>query len=203
MNQEIETYLRLFVNQRQDDWSDWLPLAEFTKATTTTTTGTTPFYLTHGRHPWKGIKPIPDIATESVEEFTTRLNEVRKQAHDTLKKSQDAMKRYYDKKRTDSKPYQVGDQVWLDGRHLQTTRPSKKLEALRHGPFSITEKVGNSSYHLKLPPTWKVHPVLTEVLLSPYHITTFLNQRLLLPPPPILVDSASQSEVERVLDARH
>src|SRR5438552_8940464 len=174
MNQEIETYLRLFINQRQDDWSNWLPLTEFTKATTTTTTGTTPFYLTHGRHPWKGIKPIPDITTESVEEFTARLNEVCKQAHDTLKRSQEAMKRYYDKKRTDSKPYQVGDQVWLDGRHLQTTRPSKKLDALRHGPFSITEKVGNSSYRLN------------EVLLSPYHTPTFPNQSLPLPPPPIL-----------------
>ena len=29
MNQELEQYLRLFVNQRQDDWSELLPLAEF------------------------------------------------------------------------------------------------------------------------------------------------------------------------------
>ena len=29
VNQEIEQYLRLFVNQRQDDWFDWISLAEF------------------------------------------------------------------------------------------------------------------------------------------------------------------------------
>ena len=29
VNQEIEAFLRIFVNERQDDWADWLPLAEF------------------------------------------------------------------------------------------------------------------------------------------------------------------------------
>src|SRR5258708_14175772 len=29
MNQEIEAYLRVFVSHQQDDWADWLPLAEF------------------------------------------------------------------------------------------------------------------------------------------------------------------------------
>ena len=29
VNQELEQYLRLFVNQIQDDWSDLVPLAEF------------------------------------------------------------------------------------------------------------------------------------------------------------------------------
>ncbi len=29
MNQEIEAYLQVFVSHQQDDWADWLPLAEF------------------------------------------------------------------------------------------------------------------------------------------------------------------------------
>src|SRR5258706_13179529 len=29
INQEIEAYLRVFVSHQQDDWVDWLPLAEF------------------------------------------------------------------------------------------------------------------------------------------------------------------------------
>src|SRR5260221_10444897 len=29
VNQEIEAYLRVFVSHQQDDWADWLPLAEF------------------------------------------------------------------------------------------------------------------------------------------------------------------------------
>src|SRR5260221_13082008 len=29
VNQEIEAYLQVFVSHQQDDWADWLPLAEF------------------------------------------------------------------------------------------------------------------------------------------------------------------------------
>ena len=29
VNQELDQYLRLFVNKRQDDWYDLLPMAEF------------------------------------------------------------------------------------------------------------------------------------------------------------------------------
>lgn len=29
INQEVEKYLRMFINQKQTDWSDWLPMAEF------------------------------------------------------------------------------------------------------------------------------------------------------------------------------
>ena len=29
INQEVEQYLRLFINHRQDDWVEWLSLAEF------------------------------------------------------------------------------------------------------------------------------------------------------------------------------
>src|SRR5260370_40006233 len=29
VNQEIEVYLWVFVSHRQDDWANWLPLAEF------------------------------------------------------------------------------------------------------------------------------------------------------------------------------
>ena len=30
VNQEVEQFLHLFVNQRQDDWHDWILIAEFT-----------------------------------------------------------------------------------------------------------------------------------------------------------------------------
>ena len=29
VNQEIKTYLHVFINHHQDDWADWLPIAEF------------------------------------------------------------------------------------------------------------------------------------------------------------------------------
>jgi hypothetical protein len=29
VNQELEEYLRIYVNERQNNWVDWLPIAQF------------------------------------------------------------------------------------------------------------------------------------------------------------------------------
>src|SRR5260221_401768 len=51
MNQEIEAYLRVFVSHRQDDWADWLPLAEFAYNNKVhAATCQTPFKLNAGQH---------------------------------------------------------------------------------------------------------------------------------------------------------
>jgi hypothetical protein len=38
---------------------------------------------------------------------------------------------------THFEPYQVGDQVWLEGKNLNTTHPSVKLAPQRYGPFRV------------------------------------------------------------------
>jgi transposase InsO family protein len=52
VNQEIEKYLRAFVSYQQDDWTEWLDLAEFAyNDCLHSTTQQTPFYIMHGQHP--------------------------------------------------------------------------------------------------------------------------------------------------------
>jgi transposase InsO family protein len=52
LNKWMETYLRIFCGQRQQDWVEWLPLAEFAYNNHThPTTGTSPFYANYGYHP--------------------------------------------------------------------------------------------------------------------------------------------------------
>jgi transposase InsO family protein len=55
INQEVEAYLRTFINYRQNDWSKWLPTAEF-QYNDKVHSGTkqSPFFLNYGLHPWKG-----------------------------------------------------------------------------------------------------------------------------------------------------
>jgi transposase InsO family protein len=57
-NAVFEQYLRAYVNYLQDDWSDWLSLAEFTANNwTSESTQFSPFYADIGRHPRTGYKP--------------------------------------------------------------------------------------------------------------------------------------------------
>ena len=60
-NQEVEQFLHLFVNHQQDDWSEWLPLAEFSYNNHThAATCRTPFELDAGQHPHLGTEPYQE-----------------------------------------------------------------------------------------------------------------------------------------------
>ena len=49
MNQEVEQYLRLFINFQQDNWADWLPCAEFAyNNKANTSMGYSPFFVNYG-----------------------------------------------------------------------------------------------------------------------------------------------------------
>ena len=55
INQEIEIFLRYYVNYQQDNWMDWLAAAEFQYDNKKhMAMGRTLFKLNFGRHPWKG-----------------------------------------------------------------------------------------------------------------------------------------------------
>jgi hypothetical protein len=54
----VEQYLHAFINFHQDNWVDWLPLAEFAANNiSSTTTGTSPFFANYGFHLRLGIEP--------------------------------------------------------------------------------------------------------------------------------------------------
>jgi transposase InsO family protein len=59
VNQELEQFLRLFVNQRQDDWEELLVLGEFQYNNHVhSSTQQTPFMVDLGRHPQMGFEPL-------------------------------------------------------------------------------------------------------------------------------------------------
>ena len=99
------------------------------------------------------------------------------------------------------KPYQVGDRVWLEGRHLNTTHPTAKLAPRCYGPFPVTQVVSRTSYQLRLPPQWKVHNVFHATLLTPYKETP-LNGSHYQEPAPDLINGQPEWEVEQILRVR-
>ena len=204
MNQEIEQYLRIYINHHQDDWSDWIPMAAFSyNNKINVSTGFSPFYINKGYHPDTGINLHREVKSESAAEFATQMEKIREEAQAALKTAQETMKRYYDRTRGESREYKVGDKVWLEGHHIQTDRPMKKLEDKRYGPFRIVEKVGKSAYRLQLPKTWKaLHPVFNEVVLSPYVEPAFPSQIKPAPSPPEIVNGTEEYVVEELMDSK-
>ena len=96
--------------------------------------------------------------------------------------------------------YHKGDQVWLEGRHLQTNQPAAKLAPKCHGPFTITKVMSSVTYRLELPPQWTIHPVFHVDLLTPYRETP-MHGRNYQCPPLDLIRGEEEYEVERILDS--
>ncbi|KAL5498599.1 hypothetical protein ACEPAH_1953 [Sanghuangporus vaninii] len=204
VNQELEQYLRLYVNHRQSDWTDWLALAEFAYNNREhSATKLSPFFVNSGVHPidFTGVRTTS--SNLSAEEFAKHVKEIHEQAQANLVQANEDMKRFHDRHSGRSEEYVTGQKVFLDGWNIKTIRPTKKMDDKWFGPFEIVEKVGASAYWLKLPKTWKkLHPVFNEVLIKPAVQPSFESQRKAPPPPPVIVDDEEEYEVEEILDSR-
>jgi len=97
VNQELNQFLRLFVNERQDDWYDLLPIVEFQHNNHVhSTTQQPPFLLDTGRIPCMGFEPRQDPSSlETVNEFTKRIESATEEAKSAICKVQEDMTRYY------------------------------------------------------------------------------------------------------------
>ena len=203
-HQETETFLRHYINHLQEDWADWLSIAEFQyNDKVHTATGHSPFFINYGRHPWKGEPTIPKEGKTSISDFIKKFQTIRTDATTAIGKSQEKMIQYYNLRKKPPINYKTGDKVWLEATNIQDARPSKKLSAKRYGPFKILKGVGQAAYELELPETWKlIHPVFHESLLIPYSIPKFPSQRKRPPPPPEVVGNELEYIVETILDSR-
>ena len=202
VNQDVEQYLRLFVNHRQDDWPEWIALGEFAYNNRIhSAIQVSPFFANYGYNPRMGFEPRREGKVEAAEDFAERMKRVHEEAHAALTKARDEMKRYADQIRGEAPAYKVGDKVWLESEDLQINRPSRKLAEKRLGPYPITEIVSQNAVKLKLPTSIKIHPVINVSRVRPHTASTIPEQRAEAPPP-VQIEGELEYHVEEVLDSR-
>ncbi|EJD35076.1 hypothetical protein AURDEDRAFT_175843 [Auricularia subglabra TFB-10046 SS5] len=105
-NTEIEKHLWAWTNTRQDDLSEWLPLAKFAiNNRISSATGSSPFFLNHGRRPRMGFKPQCKATNELAAQFAEHMESTWKEAQLALTKAAEQMKTQYDKRCGASRQY--------------------------------------------------------------------------------------------------
>src|SRR5437868_5269981 len=195
----LEQYLCAYINYQQDDWTDYLPFAEFAYNNgLQETIKTTPFYANYGIHP-------EHEAIGHMIQWKNTPTEDMSQLHEVLRTEMVAaqlrQKEYYDQHRKPDPNLQSGDIVWFLPRNVHTTRPSRKLDYKKMGPYKILAKIGSSAYKLDFPPSMKIHNNINISLLEPYEDNKFPSQQL-LPPPPIEIAGEKEYELENIIDSR-
>ena len=99
INQEVEVFLKYYINYKQDDWTRWLATAEFKyNDKEHTAIGHTLFYVNYGRYPWKGNLTV-ETEILSLEELLKKIETTREEARTAMEKTKDIIKRQYDKRR--------------------------------------------------------------------------------------------------------
>ena len=80
-NQELEQYLRMFVDYRQEQWPDWLGTAEFAyNNKVNSSTKVSPFMANNGQNPRMGFEMRKKGKVLRVEEFAAKMKEIQEEA---------------------------------------------------------------------------------------------------------------------------
>jgi transposase InsO family protein len=196
-NQTIEQYLRHYVNYDQDNWAQFLPMAQFAYNNAMhATTKETPFFTNYGYNPTLLGEPLNK--QQLANQAGNTIGAIR-QLHAQLSKDIDFVNlrtaRYYNENHQEGPDLKKGEKVFLLQKNIKTKRPSRKLDHPKLGPFLIEEKLGPVNYRLQLPDTMRrIHPVFHISLLESAPRDATLAQNI------ELADETEEYEVEQVLD---
>ena len=87
-NQELEQYLRMYVNHRQNNWAEWLAIAEFAfNNKVHTATKMPPFQVNYGRELRMGFDIRKKGKNEKAEEFMKEMKERHEETRAALVRS--------------------------------------------------------------------------------------------------------------------
>ena len=100
---------------------------------------------------------------EGAEKFVAKMKEIQKETKVALRKAQEEMKKYADKKRVEVNEYKVGDLVMLSTKDLKYQMVRRRTEKLMEryvGPYKIKKIILLNIVELELPSTVKIYLVV-------------------------------------------
>ncbi|CEL56624.1 hypothetical protein RSOLAG1IB_07949 [Rhizoctonia solani AG-1 IB] len=197
-DQWLEFYLHLFINHRQSNWVDWLPLPEFAhKNAKGKATGKSPFEIVYGHSPM--ISPaLEPTRSPAADDRVKQLADAIQEVQVSIKWAQ---VRY--KQADKGKPppeFAPGDKVWFLASNIMSQQPNKKLDHKQYGPFHVLERIGSHAYCLELPETTKIHDVFHVSLLTAYKPDTEFKHHFAPLPPVITAEGKVEYEVDKFVD---
>ena len=201
-NQELEQYLRMYVNHKQNNWSEWLATAEFVfNNKIHIVIKMSPFQVNYGKKPRMGFDIRKKGKNEKAEEFVKEMKEKHKEAKVALVKSQEKMKKQADRNRKEAEEYRVGDKVLISTKDFSAElrkRAMKKLTEKFIGPYVVRKIVSENAVELELSASLRIHLVVNVRRIIKYREQVEGQKKI--PLPPVEVDSKKEYEVEEILD---
>src|SRR5882724_7875690 len=84
--------------------------------------------LNTGQHPWLGVEPLRESCLETLNDFTSRMGKATDEAHSALTQGANNIIQLYNAHHSEAPLYEIGDKIWLNGKNITMTWPTKKLD---------------------------------------------------------------------------
>jgi len=202
VNQELEQYLRVFIDHRQEQWLDWLGMAEFTYNNKIhVTTKISPFKVNYGQDPRMGFEGRRKGKYKAAGKFVEKIRKIQEEAKAALGKAQEEMKKFADRKRGKGEEYRVGDLVLLSTKDLKWQIKGKRSEKLTErfvDPYKVKGIISSNAIELELPKSIKIHPVVNVSRVRLYKLQVEGQKKTL--PKPVIIEGEEEFEVEKILN---
>jgi len=164
INQELEQYLRVFIDHRQKQWPDWLGMAEFAYNNKIhTATKILPFKANYSQDPRMGFEGRRRGKYKAAGKFIEKMKKIQEEAKAVLGKAQEEMKKFVNRKWGEEEEYKVEDLVLLSMRDLKWQMKGRRSEKLTEhfvGPYKVKEIVSSNAIELELPKSIRIHLVV-------------------------------------------
>ena len=164
INQELEQYLRSFINYKQKQWPEQLGTAEFAYNNKIhSATKTSLFKVNYSQDPRMGFKGRRKRKFKVVEKFVEKIKKIQEKAKAALGKAQEEMKKYTDKKQEEAEKYKIEDLVLLSTKDLKwqiVGRKSEKLTEQFVEPYRVKRIISTNAIELELSSSIEIYPIV-------------------------------------------
>ena len=202
VNQKLEQYLRIFIDHRQEQWLDWLGIAEFAYNNKVySSIKILPFKANYGQDPRMGFKVRKKGKYEGAGKFIIKMKKIQEKAKTALEKTQKEMKKYIDRKTGKVNEYKVEDLVMLSTKDLKYQMVGRRMEKLMErfvDPYKVKKIVLANAVELELPSTIRIHLVVNISRIHRY-IEQVKGQRK-EQPAPVIIKGEEEWKIERILN---
>jgi len=203
-NQKLEQYLRMFVDYCQEQWPDWLDMAEFAyNNKVNSSTKVSPFMANNGRNPRMGFEMRKKEKVLRAEEFAAKMKEIQEEAQAALRKAQEEMKKQADRHRGEVEEYKVGDMVLLSTKDLKWQMIGRRTDKLTErfvGPYRVKGIISPNVIELDLSSSVRIHPIVNVSRICRYRDQ--VKGQKVMPSPPVEIQREMEYEVEKILSKR-
>ena len=156
--------MRMYVNYRQSNRSEWLATVEFTfNNKVHIATKESLFKVNYGREPRVGFDIRKKRKNVKVEEFAREMKDRHEEVKSALVRLQEEIKRQADRNRKEVEEYRVEDKVLISMKNFPMElmkRATKKLTEKYIRPYMVKKIVSENMVELKLPASLRIHLVV-------------------------------------------